>query len=110
MARDVYSIRIFSTGGLTSAAGTVGPVVPAGLVYVLRDMDAVEITGATSAQLEVLNPTLQPLWFINTANPQIAANFQWRGRQVFGPGEQVGFHAFSGAWSLMASGYQLTLP
>jgi hypothetical protein len=110
VARSVYSLRIFSAGGLTSSAGTVGPVVPAGLVYVLRDIDAVEITGSASAQLEVLSPNFQPIWFINTANPQIGANFQWRGRQVFNVGEQIGFHAFSGTWSIMASGYQLTLP
>jgi hypothetical protein len=108
MAAPAYSIRIFSAGGLQAAAGTVGPVVPAGRVWVVRCIDALEITGVAPGQMEVLNPTLQPFWFCDRSSPQIGANFQWRGRQVFEVGEQIGFHVFSGTWSIMASGYDLS--
>jgi hypothetical protein len=110
MSQRVYSVRHFSAGGLTAGAGTVGPVVPAGFVWVVRDIDALEITGSTPAQMEVLNPNFQPFWFIDRNFPQVGANFQWRGRQVFQAGEQIGFKAFSGTWSIMCSGYSLTLP
>lgn len=110
MARDVYSIRIFAHASLTSAGGTEGPVVPAGLVYVLRDIDIVELSGSGTAAFQVLNPLAGVLWVYQRASTLDSAYAGWRGRQVYGPGEQVGFEAASGTWSVMASGYQLTLP
>ena len=110
MPAPVYSVRLFSSGGLNAAAGVVGPIVPLGHVWIVRDIDAVEITGSSSVQMEALNPNNQPYWFISTANPQIGANFQWRGRQVFADGERIAFKAFSGTWSVMCSGYDLTVP
>lgn len=110
MARVLYSVRLFSSGGLTSLAGTVGPVVPTGLVYVLRDVDAIDVSGTTGHQMELLNPSLTTLVFFDNTPGAGGPNFQWRGRQVFDEGEQLGFRAFSGTWSVMASGYQLTKP
>lgn len=110
MARDVYSLRIFSTASLDVAAGTVGPVVPDGLVYVLRDIDAWELTGDGSTGLEVVSPTVGVLIFWQGGTTVPDRQFAWRGRQVYGPGEQVGFVVTAGIWSVTASGYQLTLP
>src|SRR5579864_3139287 len=110
MPRDVYSIRIFATGGLTAAAGTVGPTVPAGLVYVLRDIDAYETTGTVGANFVVLNQTRGWLWGGFRATSSALETPQWRGRQVYAEGEQVGFLVGSGTWAIAASGYQLTLP
>lgn len=110
MARDVYSLRIFATGGLTNAAGLVGPVVPAGFVYVLRDIDVVEISGTAPAIMQVESPVVAPLWNATRTVTGGVVNAAWRGRQVYAEGEQVGFFAFSGTWAICASGYQLTLP
>lgn len=110
MAPPVYSLRIFATGELDPGAGTVGPVVPAGLIYVLRDIDVQERTGTNGAFMHVLNPLGGVLTaFQRTAAVPLGVE-SWRGRQVYSEGEQVGFAADSGSWAIMASGYQLTLP
>lgn len=110
MARDVYSLRIFAHAGLVNSAGTVGPIVPAGLVYVVRDIDAIADSGGASDNLVVFNQVTGVLLnWVNSAAP-LGGNFSWRGRQVYGPGEQVGFHAFVGTWGIACSGYQLGLP
>lgn len=106
----VYSIRILATAGLTVASGFVGPIVPDGLVYVVRDIDARSNTGITGDQLAFYNQTAGILWA-----PQLVAGgsdegFQWRGRQVYNPGERVMVQSFSGEWTVSISGYQLTLP
>ena len=110
MARDVYSLRIFATGALTSSAGVVGPIVPAGLVYVLRDVDLFETTGAAGTFAQILSPVAGVLaLFAGQAEPT-TRSYPWRGRQVYAVGERVGFEVVSGTWSITASGYQLTLP
>lgn len=110
MARALYSLRIFSSGALTNAAGTVGPIVPAGLIYVLRDIDAFDSTNSAADELVVFSPVAGVL--LNITGPQAAplGVHSWRGRQVYDEGEQVGVHAFVGTWSITISGYQLTKP
>jgi hypothetical protein len=110
MARAVYSLRIFATGALSPGAGTVGPIVPAGLVYVVRDIDAFDDTAGASDNLIVFNQLSGVL--ISWQGPSLAANgnYSWRGRQVYNEGEQVAFRAFVGTWAIACSGYQLTLP
>lgn len=110
MALPVYSLRIFAHASLVTSAGTVGPVVPAGFVYVLRDVDVFEETGAQGVTLSVVNPLGGYLTVFLTGSTLQSRVQQWRGRQVYHPGEQVGFFAGSGQWAIMASGYQLTLP
>jgi hypothetical protein len=106
----VYSLRIFAHASLAPAGGKNGPVVPHGLIYVLRDIDVAETSGVSGSYMAVLNPLGGTLWLAqrNAANPDGDAS--WRGRQVYGTGEQVAFIAYAGTWSIMASGYQLTLP
>lgn len=110
MAQAVYSLRIFATGGLTVAAGKVGPLVPDGLVYVVRDIDVVNETGASTDEMVVFNQTGGHLFVIRQAHEIVGFNFAWRGRQVYNVGEQVAFQSTAGTWSVSCSGYQLTLP
>lgn len=110
MAQPVYSLRIFATGGLTPGAGVVGPIVPAGFVYVLRDIDMFEETAAGSTILTVRNQTGGVLIQVQAGTTISSRNWEWRGRQVYNEGEQVAFLAVVGQWSVAASGYQLTLP
>lgn len=109
-AQPVYSLRIFGHAGLTNAAGTVGPLVPAGLVYVVRDITVSRDTTGSTDNLIVFNQTEGVLLNIVVGNLDPGNNFQWSGRQVYGPGEQVGFHAFVGTWAIACSGYQLSTP
>jgi hypothetical protein len=110
MAQAVYSLRIFASGGLSPGAGTVGPIVPTGLVYIVRDIDAFDDSGGSSDNMVVFNQTLGLL--VSWQGPSLAAagGYQWRGRQVYNEGEQVGVRSFVGTWSVAISGYQLTLP
>ena len=109
-SQPVYSLRIFSQGGLLPASGVVGPTVPAGLVYVLRDVDACDATFTAGDEMAFLSPTNNPIVFFRATVSVPGENFSWRGRMVFGPGEKIGFESFQGAWNVVASGYQLTLP
>lgn len=110
MAREVYSLRIFASGGLSVAAGQVGPIVPAGFVYVVRDIDALELTGVSGGQLQLISQVGTVVWFAGGLPGPAAGNWSWRGRQVYNEGEQVGFKSGAGTWSMACSGYQLTLP
>lgn len=92
-----------------SFSGSVSVTVPAGLVYVLRDVDAVNQSNAGST-FAILGAVGETIWFVNpifNANDLVA---QWRGRQVFNAGESFSFTAGTGAWAFTASGYSLTVP
>lgn len=106
----VYSLRIFGHGGLVASAGTVGPIVPDSFIYVVRDIDVVEETGVGTPAMVVKNQTLGFLTVFSRPSGDPTGHYQWQGRQVYGPGEQVGFEVFSGTWAIACSGYQLTLP
>lgn len=110
MAQAVYSLRIFSSAGLSPGAGTVGPIVPAGFVYIVRDIDAFDDTAGATDNLIIFSQTSGVL--INWVGPSPAAAgcYQWRGRQVYNEGEQVALRSFVGTWGVSISGYQLTLP
>lgn len=88
----------------------MGPVVPDGLLYILRDIDVWNNASGPDVELQVFNPDGGALWTALDPSQALHSGWQWRGRQVFSVGEQVGFQSFNGTWSIMASGYQLTLP
>lgn len=110
MPAPVYSLRIFAAGGVDAAAGLLGPLVPDAFNYVVRDIDVVERSGSLPAELLFTSQVGALLWVVerNAAGDPIVG--QWRGRQVFQPGERVGVQAVSGSWDVAISGYQLTLP
>jgi hypothetical protein len=110
VARDVYSLRIFAAGSLTNGVGTVGPIVPDGLVYIVRDMDAFSDTAGATDNLVVFNQLGGILWDLQGSLQPQGGNWQWRGRQVYNEGEQVAVRAFVGTWAIAISGYQLGLP
>lgn len=106
----VYSLRILAAGNVTAATGEVGPVVPDGLVYVVRDIDLINDTGAPGDEIYLKGQALQLLWVVKQPSPATTVNFAWRGRQVYNAGERVGFVVVAGTWDISVSGYQLTLP
>lgn len=110
MARDVYSLRIYAAADLLASTGEVGPVVPAGFVYVVRDIDVRENLATAGAYIFVKNPVGGILWIHQVDATVNGSVGQWRGRQVYAEGEQVGFQVSSGDWAVTCSGYQLTLP
>ena len=84
--------------------------MPAGFVYVLRDIDLFELTGAAATFAQVLSPVIGVLALFAGQLEPTTRSYAWRGRQVYADGEQVGFQVLAGTWSITASGYQLTLP
>lgn len=83
--------------------------VPTGVRIVLRDIDAHEESGVAGTVMALQSPAGGNLWVAQRVLASDSGNAQWRGRQVFNPGESFNFHVFSGTWSLQASGYELTL-
>ncbi|MFZ0169913.1 MAG: hypothetical protein WAL64_10955 [Candidatus Dormiibacterota bacterium] len=105
----VYSQRLFAISNLTPV-GKVGPVVPAGVVWVVRDIDIVCTSFTPGDELAIFNQVGGYLLFLRIpASPTIFDN-AWRGRQIYATGEQVAVESFVGAWDVAISGYQLTLP
>lgn len=108
MARDVYTIRMFAHASLS--ATTAGPIVPDQFVYVVRDIDITRNDEVGAQQLIVQNPLGGALFLVNGPASVGTINQQWRGRQVYEPGEHIGIICTGGSWSICISGYQLTLP
>jgi len=104
--RAVYSVQLMA---LAPALPVNTVVVPDGSRLILRDVDATEQSGATDAVAYVANAASGVLWWLETTHQPIGTSFQWRGRQVFNPGESIVFHVLSGTWGIQMSGYQLTL-
>lgn len=106
----LYSLPIYVAAAQTSGVGAVGPIVPAGLVYVLRDIDVTEQSDTAGALVIVLNSAGGVLWAAKRETTGELGYYEWRGRQVYTAGEQIVFRVLSGTWDIMASGYQLTNP
>lgn len=107
--RTLYSTRIFA-GDVDPAAGLVGPVVPDGFVYVVRDIDLVYHGATNDDELVFYNQALGLLWIVVYTTGLTSVVWSWRGRQVFASGERVGIQSFGGTWSIAMSGYQLSSP
>jgi hypothetical protein len=105
VAYPVYSVRLFEALRLS---GNLGYTCPAGVATVLRDVDATVYGNSGTAQFYVGGAVGQFIWLIE-AGAGAAESYQWRGRQVFNPGDIITFSA-GGMWDITASGYHLTLP
>lgn len=104
--RSVYSIQIMS---LAPALPVNTIEVPDGSRIIVRDIDAVEISGTVDALLVVLNAAGGYLWAANRFTEPSNYNAQWRGRQVYNPGQSIVAQVVSGTWEIQMSGYQLSL-
>lgn len=109
MTQPVYSQRLYAVAGL-SPVGVVGPVVPDGVVWVLRDLDIVDRSTSFPSELAVYNQVGGLLAFVSRGASTESPGFAWRGRQIYASTERIGFQTLAGAWDIAASGYQLTLP
>lgn len=107
MPSPVYSTQFIARAGLNV---NVGYTVPAGYRAVLRDVDVACATGSGDTRIFFLENPQGGLVWVAIANPESYVSFQWRGRQVYNPGEIITFNPAEGAWDVMGSGYLLTLP
>lgn len=105
MARPVYSIQIMS---LAPALANNIVTVPDGARIIVRDLDAIELSGVTSSAVQFYNAAGGVLWASSRSASGIW-QVAWRGRQVFNPGQSIRFQVVSGTWNVQISGYELTL-
>lgn len=112
MAFSVYSKAFFDETGLTVGAHSIGPV-PAGFVWVVRDIDSYN-DGVTSAAVAGWSLSSvsggAPFAGVPSGWAQCGQFYQWSGRQVIDEGDELALEAFGSGWSVRISGYQLTLP
>jgi hypothetical protein len=110
MALPVYSVRFLSRRNLTGGATYL---VPAGMVAVVRDIDAFDgsLTGDNVLQVSGASGSTFAFWrspvAIGAANAGNA--YAWRGRQILNAGEELQLNADSGL-DVAVSGYLLTIP
>jgi hypothetical protein len=107
MPSPVYSTRLFEALALTT---NVGYTVPAGVRAVLRDVDIFIGAHGTETAFAILGGMGQVIWYVDVASATTGQSFQWRGRQVFNPGDIISFVASANGVDVSASGYLLTLP
>jgi hypothetical protein len=102
----VYSVRLFTALALESEQSIT---CEAGFVTVLRDIDVVIYGNTGNAFFAVTGDEGQLVWYIE--NPGgTDTHYQWTGRQVFNPGNNIGFSLSSGSADITVSGYRLYLP
>ena len=114
MAREVYSKRFLAGTVDELSPDTAGPV-PAGYVWVVRDMTAyaygfgdASYPGFTfSLEIESFEPVM--IWGAPLA--YLGRQYSWQGRVVMNAGDSLTVAgAGSTYWDVTISGYQLTLP
>jgi len=86
-------------------------MVPTGFIAVVRDLDAFIGTPIATPNIYLHGALGQTIYWATATIGQSQIN-QWRGRQVYEPGELVVVHAEVGpldAWDVTVSGYLLTI-
>lgn len=107
----VYSTQLAAVDGLGGGTNTIGSP-PAGTVWVIRTMSAA-FTETTTVPLSGFIVLLNSaLWLWSTIFPVLPEfAYGWDGRHVLSASDVLGFTSpDSPLWSLVVSGYQLTLP
>lgn len=113
----IYSVE-FSTV-LVDATDPVILSVPAGHVYVLRDMEArgEGVGSIQSSGIRFASVGEPGAWFMSFVRAFIpaygdAATWSWEGRQVFEVGQQLRAHPIgtAGIYTLRVCGYDLIAP
>jgi hypothetical protein len=106
LAERVYSTQFIVAVGLT---GTSSFACPSGFRMIVRDVDCYSDSVASAGDLFVRNPAGGTIFWqhVGVGVQQIG---QWRGRQVFDPGDVLAVVATGTSWDVMVSGYLLTLP
>jgi len=104
-----YSTQFFAGEGGSGLA--VLYTVPDQYVAVLRDLEALNLGGATDS-LDLITEIPGPLavtWGrLNNVPSGEAA--QWSGRLVMNPGDQLQAYSGTHDWAILASGYLLSAP
>lgn len=111
MARQTYSIRLWSLPPQASSGSVFGPTVPAGFTWVIRDLRMLNTQTQTGQHVDALvleTATGVVLASTPTFGSIIGELYTVQGRMILEAGEQIQASSGSFGWSLVADGYQLT--
>lgn len=113
MAQQVYTIRMWDLTSTAQPGPFVGPQVPQGFVWVVRDVRMLNIAQPATA-------VAAPILLTSGGTLRIAASptyssmpgilYHWQGRAVAAPGEFLTAITTSPNWNMVVDGYQLSTP
>lgn len=112
MAQQVYSKRLWSILNATTIGATLGPIVPAGFVWVVRDIRAINLQqdGTVLFEFQVLVHN-GPIIFATPLYSTIGGlMYSWEGRAVVNAGEQLELSIATSGWDVVVDGYELSTP
>lgn len=113
MARTLYSKVLWAQVGSTSGSGLViGPVVPTGYIWDVRDI--VAIAPGTSADaaggFTITDGSSVPIMAVDPLFGHGGGQYHWEGRQILNEADWLQKISDVAHWSWRISGYQLTIP
>jgi len=105
MARTVYSAVFYAASGISSPVTMF--TVPAGEVWVVRDIDAYNNAGASMSDIYFVDSVSNGTFFYGKVAAASKDTVQWRGRQVFTFGGGAYVNPNGSNWDVRVSGYRL---
>jgi hypothetical protein len=113
VTRNVYSAELYSDE-LFTPGSSVSDEVPAGFVWVVRDISVYliqpDLTGAPPNFAWWRDSFVNCFWSVDGAYTQTPRTYHWEGRKVLTEGQFLTFATSAGESDVCACGYILTLP
>lgn len=104
---SIYTVRFFA--GNVAAGAVPALTVPAGKVWVVRELDIVETTGSQAGYAELLVAGIQTWRVELSASPPYWR--QWTGAHALRPGETLQlYNATNAVLAMVCSGYEFIGP
>lgn len=111
---NVYSIRLYASGGSVTLGEYNSAPVPAGYVWVVRSITAYldQLWFFYAQGIHFRVSTLSGSYLAGVTRPGVSARraYQWDMHQVLNAGETIHVSTWDASWNFAVSGYQLTLP
>ena len=101
-------MRLFSQQGVN--VPTAAFEVPAGRVYIVRNIDCYVGAPDISTQLIFKDLLESTAWLSFTAELGQSRSFQWEGRQAYGEGSSLVLDPTDHPWDVRITGYDLSGP
>lgn len=111
---NVYSVRLYASGGSVSSGEYNSPTVPTGYTWVIRSISAYldQLWFYYAQGIHFRVSTLSGTYLAGVTRPGVSArrSYQWDLHHVLNVGETIHVSTWDPAWNFVVSGYQLTLP
>lgn len=113
MARTLYTKLLWAQPGSTSGSGLViGPVVPTGYVWVVRDVVAIApgLYSDSAGAFLLSDGDGVPIFYADSLFSRGQSSYHWDGHQLVPEANWLQKSSDLAGWSWRVTGYQLTLP